>query len=328
MVKERCNVGFRQQLSQLRCENEEKRQALKQDNEQKIDKKISKERERYERIISATSSLQSKYDITKIQLDQANTECDALIARVTKLSSTVLDLERQIDHLQEANTFKATEQQKEIDRLNDVLSELQLKYDDLVQINLTLDQEICTFRKLVESGEQRLQVQRKRRKFDAETEEAEGKHTRFSVMSSVSTEGIVEIISASEDLVKLLSKQENPVSVSGWYLKWFDTSEPADEKSEPLAVFKFPRNAVINGEACVYSGNNAPRGAFRLKQPNWPSPHNPHVLILMDADDSIVSRLTTEYVHEDSGEQEESAEREKSCEKEEKQKKSLFAMFF
>ncbi|KAL7672773.1 hypothetical protein ACOME3_007654 [Neoechinorhynchus agilis] len=191
--------------------------------------------------------------------------------------------------------------EKEIERLNIAIAEFQAKYDDLLQVNITLDREICTYKQLMESGEERLKIARKRTFSDEDEEQS-----YVSLVSSVKTEGAIGISSASEEMVKITGKSDKPVSISGWQLKWFDTTATDEEL---LVAFKFPRNSTIDGELCVYSFNSGPRGAFRLKQRSWPCNDNPHVLVLENDKGSVVSKLTVCHASEECFEPEVKKER-------------------
>ncbi|KAL7672776.1 hypothetical protein ACOME3_007657 [Neoechinorhynchus agilis] len=289
------------QLSRLRNESKEKLELLRLDSDQKTAMRLGKERERADRAADSLRIIQENYKLAKYRLEETKREKESQDRRLGKLLSTVSMLEHQIGQLETANNYHSLIQEKEIERLNIAIAEFQAKYDDLLQVNITLDREICTYKQLMESGEERLKIARKRTFSDEDEEQS-----YVSLVSSVKTEGAIGISSASEEMVKIAGKSDKPVSISGWQLKWFDTTATDEEL---LVAFKFPRNSTIDGELCVYSSNAGPRGAFRLKQRSWPCNDNPHVLVLENAKGSVVSKLTVCHASEECFEPEVKKER-------------------
>jgi hypothetical protein len=217
-------------------------------------------------------------DSAKKELKNARSRIDELSSQVVRLTSVnanlearIHDLESQMARQQDEFAASLESRDNEIRSLRDLLEDQMGEYRDLLGVKIQLDNEIATYRKLLESEETRLNISgsteaspytsrggrgRKRKREEDELDSGSFLMSQSSAsagfQASATSSGAVEISDTDTDgkYVKLHNTSDKDVSLGGFRLE--------HHAGDNETVYKFHRSALLKaGESCsVWSSDS------------------------------------------------------------------------
>ncbi|UJR13623.1 hypothetical protein I4U23_000636 [Adineta vaga] len=257
------------ELQQLRTQTEEEMQALRDDIASQYEKKI----ENLENTIRRNADQVGAYrtDITSYRerIDDITKSRDALNDKVAYLEQRCRDLETRLHNAQQRQDALLTERDDELQRLKQQIEQMQIDYQNLLDIKIGLDREIATYRKLLESEEERLNISgnssrlssggdhsyldvattttTSNRAYDSRSQQSrkrprnESTERPFVNTQLVDGINIVDDESAHPKFVKLINNTSQEITLAGWILKRKVGSQSYE--------FKFPRGMLLKAGA-------------------------------------------------------------------------------
>ncbi|CAF3323983.1 unnamed protein product [Rotaria sp. Silwood1] len=184
---------------------------------------------------------------------------DALNDKVLSLEQRCRDLEDRLHRSQQRQDELLAERDNDIERLKQQIEQMQIDYQNLLDIKIGLDREISTYRKLLESEEERLNISGNLSRmegsnmstttstFDSSSYPSR-KRPRYELddQPSINTQlldgiNIIDDESAQPKFVKLINNSKQDVSFNGWMLKRKVGSQSYE--------YKFPKGMVLKAGA-------------------------------------------------------------------------------
>ncbi|NP_999665.1 nuclear intermediate filament protein [Strongylocentrotus purpuratus] len=222
---EELNNSLYESLQELREQTSEQTTLLRQETESLYFSKLADLKALAERHRNAAVNSQDEVRKLRSTVDDLTSEITTIRAQNNALIARIKDLEKQLrqqdDHL-EATTLR----DKELQQLRDAVAEQLKDYDDLLNIKLSLDNEISTYRKLLEGEETRLRITTPPRKTKSTGRDPRPtKRRRVEDESSVTqrptNNGVVAIVESDPEgnFVKLHNNSDTDQALGGWHLK-------------------------------------------------------------------------------------------------------------
>ena len=155
--------GLRQQyddrllheLQELRNQTEDEMQALRDEIAGQYEKKIEDLQNTIRRNVDQVGTYRSDLSSYRERIDDITKSRDALNDKVAFLEQRCRDLEDRLHRSQQRQDELLAERDDDIQRLKLQIEQMQIDYQNLLDIKIGLDREIATYRKLLESEEER-----------------------------------------------------------------------------------------------------------------------------------------------------------------------------
>ena len=247
-IKEQYEQKLRDELNSLRAETDEKIALYRSDLEEKYETQLGAAHDDLERQTAALKSANNKIKQLNSTYTFMSTEVDDLKREKQNLTEKISDLNKLIEQEREWNKVHLDRKDEEISELRNRLDALIEEHKDLIDDKIKLDAELAVYRKLLEGEETRLNISpnvsstsvfnvssiaspsvqsssytpkaylsrgNKRKRICLQEEE---NLTDIHVDST--SKGEIEISDHDQDgkYVKLHSKSEKEISLSGWQL--------------------------------------------------------------------------------------------------------------
>lgn len=240
-VKSQYEQKLNKELTELREENENRLAQYRLELEDKYEAQLSAVHDDLDRKLSDLQNAQSKIK----QLNSTYTYMTSEIEQVKKenksLKDKVADLNKLIEQERDWNQAALNRKDEEIDHLNSRLQVVLDENKDLVDDKIKLDNELATYRKLLETEENRLNISPQVASSPLVSTSSVGSYTPKAfvargqkrkriclteeenlsdLMVTSNAKGDVEISDHDQDgkFVKLNNKGEKEVSLGGWVL--------------------------------------------------------------------------------------------------------------
>ena len=143
------------ELQELRLQTDQEMQAVRDELAAQYERKIDD----LEKIIRRNSDQVGTYrsDVTSYRerIEDITRARDALNDKVLGLEQRCRDLEDRLHRSQQKQDELLAEREDDIERLKQQIEQMQIDYQNLLDIKIGLDREIATYRKLLESEEER-----------------------------------------------------------------------------------------------------------------------------------------------------------------------------
>lgn len=255
------NVSLLDSLQELRDQHNEQASMFRSETEELYTSKINdlktiaeRYRNQYTRCQDELRDLKSKQDDKDSEILALKAQNDALVARIK-------DLEKQIRVEQDLHREALINRDKELQNMREAMAEQLKMYQELMNIKLSLDAEITTYRKLLEGEESRLRLDitppaqkktpKKQKPKAPERSQKRGtkrrrvEDTRSTVHSATAT-GVVAIEDSDPEgeYIKLHNTSDSDQPMGGWVIK-------RSIDNGPEKTYKFTGKFVLKGGAEV-----------------------------------------------------------------------------
>jgi len=219
--------------------------------------------------------------------DELNCENTKLKTQLAAAESRIALLEGQLARIHEEHEQAISNRDAEIRRLREELADQLVEYKDLMDVKLSLDMEIASYRKLLESEESRLNIESPRRtplratpgtskrKRQMELYGESGSaykavRRKAGFAAKASSKGVVEISETNEEgkYIKLYNTSDKDVALGNWQIKHV--------ASDNETIYKFHRSVHLKPETSVTvwssdteTTHSPPDGDFVMKGQKW-----------------------------------------------------------
>ncbi|XP_032089031.1 lamin-L(III)-like [Thamnophis elegans] len=156
-------------LQELRKENEEQIKKYKDQVEQNFQAKVQNALLYAEKKHDFAATVQEELKKTKLKVDNLSSQNAELRARIKELETKIKDLQRGIDTERDSSKRCLAEKNREMAEMQQQMQSQLDKYEDLLDVKMSLDFEINAYKVLLEGEEKRLKLS----KFSAESREGE-----------------------------------------------------------------------------------------------------------------------------------------------------------
>ena len=143
------------ELQELRLQTENEMQAIRDELAGHYEKKIEDLQNSIRRNAEQTSNYRSDVTSYRERIEDITKARDALNDKVSSLEQRCRDLEERLHRSQQRQEEALADRDDEIQRLKLQIEQMQIDYQNLLDIKIGLDREIATYRKLLESEEER-----------------------------------------------------------------------------------------------------------------------------------------------------------------------------
>ncbi|CAF3613481.1 unnamed protein product [Rotaria sordida] len=318
--------GLRQQyddnllheLQQLRMQTDQELQSIRDEIAGQYEQKIDDLKNTIRRNADQFGSYRSDVASYRERIEDMTKARDALNDKVLFLEQRCRDLEDRLHRAQQRQDELLAEREDELQRLKQQIEQMQIDYQNLLDIKIGLDREIATYRKLLESEEERLNISgsssriggdrsysdgagvttTSSRTFDSSTYPSR-KRLRYEPDERLSIHShlldginIIDDDSSHPKFVKLINNSNQEINLNGWILKRKVGSQSYE--------FKFPRGMTLKAGATttIWSSDVNdisvdPPTNLKLRTTKWFTAGNEtKKTILEDADGRIVAEKT------------------------------------
>ncbi|CAF2475195.1 unnamed protein product [Rotaria sp. Silwood2] len=260
--------GLRQQyddrllneLQELRMQTEQEMQAMRDEIASQYEKKIEDLQTTIRRNADQFGTYRSDVVSYRERIEDVTKTRDALNDKVLSLEQRCRDLEDRLHRSQQRQDELLVERDNDIERLKQQIEQMQIDYQNLLDIKIGLDREISTYRKLLESEEERLNISGNLSRMEGSSMTAtttgtfesssypSRKRPRYELddQPSMNTQlldgiNIIDDESSQPKFVKLINHSKQDVLLNGWILKRKVGSQSYE--------FKFPKGMVLKAGA-------------------------------------------------------------------------------
>jgi len=298
-----------QELQQLRTQTDEEMQSIRDEIAGQYEKKIEDLQTTIRRNADQAGTHRSDLQSYRERIEDITKTRDGLNDKVLYLEQRCRDLEDRLHNSQQRQDEILAERDDDLERLKQQIEQMQIDYQNLLDIKIGLDREIATYRKLLESEEERLNISGNLSRMDASTTASnttfEGssypsrKRPRYELddQPSINTQlidgiNIIDDESSQPKFVKLINNSKQDVALNGWILKRKVGSQSYE--------FKFPKGMVLKAGATttIWSSDVNdisvdPPTNLKLRTTKWFTAGNEtKKTILEDSDGRVIAEKT------------------------------------
>lgn len=255
-LRQQYNDRLLHELQELRMKNDQSVQAVRDNLAAQYEKKLEDLQTTIRRNADQVGTYRSDLSSYRERIDDLIKARDGLNDKVLFLEQRCRDLEDRLHRSQERQEALIAEHENEVERLKQQIEQMQIDYQDLLDIKIGLDREIATYRKLLESEEERLNISgnissmdgsnltttfesssypsRKRRRVDSDSQPL----SNVQLLDGIN---IIDDESSNPKFIKLINNSKQDASFHGWVLKRKVGSSSYE--------FKFPKGMILKGGA-------------------------------------------------------------------------------
>ena len=143
------------ELQQLRFQTDQEMQAIRDEIAGQYEKKINDLQTTIRRNADQFGSYRADLSSYRERIEDVTKTRDGLNDKVLQLEQRCRDLEERLSRSQQKQDDSLAEREDDLQRLKQQIEQMQIDYQNLLDIKIGLDREIATYRKLLESEEER-----------------------------------------------------------------------------------------------------------------------------------------------------------------------------
>jgi len=146
------------ELQRVRDETETKISEMKEEVERRFQNKQKDLAGTIKRLNAANEALKEELTSAKLTREEHQQDLKQAQARLAQQEVRTRELEDKLRRQATKNEKESSDKDTKLDEVNQQIQELMINYEDLYDVKINLDREIASYRKLLESEEQRLNI--------------------------------------------------------------------------------------------------------------------------------------------------------------------------
>jgi lamin B len=300
------------QLQQMRAETDARLAANKEELDSIYETKTADLKAQLKRLQSSSSSKSEEMSVLNKRVEGLSQTISSLESERNALVQKIKELEKKLDEDHSRFAKMLSDRDSEIEALSLEKSNLISDYQDLMDIKVGLDNEITTYRRLLESEEKRLSISprslmaqgrggtptgakrgtplrtTKRKRYEEEIMDSQAQYETSSTATGT-------IVIAEEDpegtYVRLQNTGDKEISLSGWQLTRAAGGSETTHKF--YRQMKLDSNAIVT----VWSSDAAdavhePPNSLVMKGSKWFAGDNIHTQLSNNSGEIVATRTT------------------------------------
>jgi lamin B len=303
-------------IQELRTDFEAQLRANKDESENLFEQRAADLKSQNKRIQNTLASKLEDLNASLTRVETLTTTVNKLESERNGLLDKVRELNKKMEEDQKRFAKILTDRDEEIDKLLGQKTALMTEYQELMDTKVGLDNELATYRKLLETEERRLNISprqlllqqqhaqglrrtplRGEKRKRAHFEEFSAEDSNFAYETTANVSGDVEILEDDPEgkYVKIHNKGDKEVSLSGWTL----TRRAGGEET----THKFHRSVKLDVDAVltVYSadiqGITPDASTIVMKSQKWFSGEDIYTFLINNANEEAARRETRRVQH-------------------------------
>ncbi|CAF3683074.1 unnamed protein product [Rotaria socialis] len=157
-LRQQYDARLLQELQQIRAQNEQEMQSLKEEIASQYEKKIEDLQNTNRRNLEQISNYRTDLVLYRERIEESTKIRDTCNEKMLQLEQRCRELEDRAYRSQQQQHQSIIERDDDIQNLKQIIDQMQSDYQNLVDTKIGLDREISTYRKLLDSEEERLNI--------------------------------------------------------------------------------------------------------------------------------------------------------------------------
>nr|XP_022333831.1 lamin Dm0-like [Crassostrea virginica] len=309
-IREEYESKMQDALQEMRDTHDRQLQEVRGEMEQIYGRQVGSLKSALDRSMSGPTATTDEIKITRRKVDELSSEVTKLKKENAALEAQVTNLQTQLTREQEEYEERLAMKDQEISDLRATIEEQSQEYADILEVKIKLDNEIATYRKLLETEEERLNMsqtsspgstpgsrrghKRKRVALSEQVQEFESHSTSgFSAQATSSGNISIEEIDQDGKFIKLHNTSDEDVALGSWQLQ---LRHSEDDGAENKAQYKFHRSLHMKAKTfcTVWSSGtgqtHSPPSDLVMKGTKWVPNKDTMVCVLINSDGEEVAR--------------------------------------